>query len=100
MMFELAEMLIGGDAKTRWDDEKLRETEKIVETPENEEEEVRMISIIGVDTYQDTRRTFLKSYLDKHSANRQKQYMRNYIHKHRKLKIKMYSARLRELNGY
>ena len=28
MMFELAEMLLGGDAKTRWDDAKLRETEK------------------------------------------------------------------------
>ena len=54
---------------------------------------------ISVDTYQDMVRTFLKIYLDKHSAKRQKQYMCNYIRKPRKLKVKMYLARLRELNG-
>ena len=99
MMFEIAEMLLGGDAKTRWDDAKLRETETLDENP-GDDEIAQMNTTISQDTYDETLRTFLKSYLDKHSSKRQKQYMRNYIRKPRMLKVKMCAARLRELNGY
>ena len=49
MMFEIAEMLLGGDAKTRWDDAKLRETETLDENPGNDEV-AQMITTISQDT--------------------------------------------------
>ena len=69
MMFEIVEILLGGDAKTRWDDAKLRETETLGENP-GDSKVTQMISNITEETYNNTLRTFLKGYLDKHSSKR------------------------------
>ena len=73
---------------------------KNANSEDKDDDDESLVTTINKETFRKTLRTFLKSYFDKHSAKRQKQYLRNHIRKPRALKIRTCSTRLREINGY